>query len=219
MSKPLKNRPRPRVDATKVSYPIVRCNRRERFSVRCIVLSKDVFGVEVHFAGRSHVCTSHLGTCKHCEDGKPTRWVGYVAAISVDLNSRFLVELTPGVMPDLDRHLKQWKSLRGCWLGLTRPTQRDTGRLVVTVGPPFAGCTPEQLPAPFDLEQVLEKIYGVPKTAADQAETLKAMADASDRLGDRVEMDSLSCRVSTVQGDPELEGQLHLPMKNGKAAS
>lgn len=219
MSNPLKNRPRPRTDQIRVNYPIVRCNRSERFCVRALVLSSDVFGVEIHYAGRSHVCTAHVGSCRLCDDGKPTRWVGYVAATSLDLNSLFLLEFTPGVMPDVDQHVKQWKSLRGCWCELTRPSQRDTGRLCIRLNQPFLACKPGELPAPFDLEQTLAKIYGVPQDDEAEKPVVESLAAAVAGQLDLPEMASLSCRPSTVNGEPELDGQLHMPISNGRSAN
>lgn len=158
MDGPLREVRRPRT-VDKPTVPIVRCDATARYNLKCLVLSEDVFGVEVHYAGRTVPCPGADRGCRYCEIDRPTRWVGYVAATdTVARQKRWLVELTAGVMGEVDAWHKSNGTLRGLWAELTRPSHRPTGRLQIELKR-LAVVLPEELPKPFDVRAALARIW------------------------------------------------------------
>lgn len=153
--------PQPDLARMKTSVPIVRCNRANKFKLGFLCLSDRPKGTEVHFAGRTVPCDGGENGCKWCKIGRRVSWVGYVAACDHLRTKQFLVEITPGAMADILPFFDRWGSLRGCWVQLTRPSARDTGRVVSDVQRNALGLAPADIPRPVDVRQTLRKIWGL----------------------------------------------------------
>ena len=137
---------------------IERCNRKNNFRLCFLSISPDIHGLEIHFAGRSQPCTMHEGFCPYCQERREKRWVGYLAALTIDRSRTYLAELTPAVVPTIVAILKQRETLRGSILTLERPSNRDTGRLKLSVSPQPPDM--EKLPPEPPVEEFLKHIYG-----------------------------------------------------------
>lgn len=155
-------RPRPTTrprSVAKPTTPIIRCDRGVHYKLNVVILSHDCYGHDVHFAGRTVPCPGADAGCQYCEANRPIRWVGYVAATNPDTRTRrFLVELTPGIMGDVDRYFDAYGTLRGSFLQLTRPSQHPTGRLAALIHP-HRGCNPSELPAAGDVESEVWRVW------------------------------------------------------------
>lgn len=217
MSSPLRNEPAPAPSETAPMIPIVRCNANERFNVRFVCLSEKIWGMNIHFAGKSKVCLAPTWPCEWCEQGKPFVWKGYLAAADQLGHKRFIVELTAGVVPDINRYLELWSSLRGRLITLTRPSAKPTGRLAIDIGSESTVTPEKHCPPCFRLVPVLEKIYGVdkPESMQDGSRFNINTVSAAERPPE--EMSSLACRMSTVQADDETRGGVFT--SNGKPAA
>lgn len=181
------------------SFDIVRCNAKQRYMLRFLCLSDEVFGLKVHFAGKSSVCLAPDFPCEMCAAEKAWRWVGYLAATDHLHHKKFIVEVTAGVMPDVNRYRELWPTLRGREITLTRPSCKPTGRLKIEFGTE-ARTTPSKLcPAPFNLVAVLEKIYGVTKPEKTQDGSAFDHSTVSAGNNQTERMTSLNCGRAVVQ--------------------
>jgi len=189
--------PRPRAEETRRNYPIIRCDRASKFSLKFYCLSNDVAGLEIHYAGKSVPCTQHLGDCPWCALDRPTRWVGYVPATDHARQRLFLAELTPGVMPIVEAHIERFQTLRASYFTLSRPSMRDTGRVDLTILPPTAAMATGDLPRPFDVVQILEKIFGVADTGDEIAAITKQVQQPGEKAQGRPKMDEIVCRQTS----------------------
>jgi len=141
------------------SVPIVRCGPGSQYRVRALVLSEEVHGFNTHYSGRTVPCLDSTGECELCEQRRAIRWLGYVHATDpIHRVKRFLLEFTPGVMPDIQRYVDQYRTLRGAWVELTRAKAHPTSRLVVNLVP-FRECPPGELPVAGDVRQDLWRIW------------------------------------------------------------
>jgi len=186
--------PRPRTEEMQRNYPIIRCDRASKFKLAFYCLSNDVAGLEIHYAGKSVPCTSHLGDCKWCALGRQTRWVGYVPATDHARQRLFLAELTPGVMPVVETFLERFQTLRASYFTLSRPSMRDTGRIDLSIMPPTSGAAPGELPAPFDVSGILAKIFGVAKQPDAVAPKMAKVHEPGAAVEREPTMDEIVCR-------------------------
>lgn len=195
-----KNRPQYKTDEQRLNYPIVRCNRPERFKVAFYSLSTDVWGEEVHWGGKSHICTMPDKPCSRCDGGHKTRWYGYLAATNYDRTKLFIVELTPGIMPTVEAYFDRWGSLRGAYLTLTRPSHKDQGRLEIDILRNDVAVSPNDLPPAFDLQKVLHKIYGLADDLVSQELIPSSVSSLEGPPAEVPTMPSACERRSTPQG-------------------
>jgi len=165
MSNPLKNRQPPAPSETVPRIPLIRCNAEQKYQVRFVCLSDWVFGLNLHYAGKSIVCFAPEEPCEHCDKHKKVEWKGYLCATDMRLEKEFLVEITAGVMTEVCRFLELWKTLRGKCITLTREGNIPNGRLQIDLGGPSRMHAPEACPPKFDLPALLKKIYKLPDDA------------------------------------------------------
>ena len=167
---------RPNAGDTKRSYPILRCDPEQKYRVAGFILSPRIFGVNVHFVGKSVPCSAPKEACTWCDAGRPLRWVGYAPACDLDRHKMFLFEFTPGVMPVFEAFLTMHDSLRGAFVNLSRRKPRPNSRLDAVIQPAGKYLAPGDLPPAFDVEEVLERIYGLTavSTETEVAESITA---------------------------------------------
>lgn len=152
---------RPDAGDSQRSYPILRCDAEQKYRLSGFILSTHIFGVNVHYVGKSVPCAQPKASCTWCDAGRPLRWVGYAPACDLDRHKMFLFEFTPGVMPAFEAFLTMHDGLRGCYVNLTRRKPRPNARLEVAIQPAGKYVQPGDLPTAFDVESVLERIYGL----------------------------------------------------------
>lgn len=168
------------------SYPILRCDAEQKYKLAGFVLSSRIYGVEVHYVGRSVPCMKHTGDCAWCNLKRATRWVGYAPCVCHNRQRLFIMELTPGVMPSILTYHEQFGSLRGCMVHLSRRNPRPNARLDINILAAGAVLAPGDLPPAFDIEAALAKIFGLdsegkdptqPKTGTDPDAGAAQIAD------------------------------------------
>lgn len=190
-------------------YLIVRCDKSERYHVPFFCLSNHVFGFVVHYVGRSVICGVGEEPCEWCAAGRAKRWVGYVAGMDESKQKRFLVELTAGVMPDVARFTQTWKTLRGHFLTLTRPSHRPTAKLRID----FAGhgkYIPEgDCPKSFNVPSSLALIYGLTHNEAKGENVPESIDQALEKtLRDSMLTQEIPNAGTDAKSIEELESRL-----------
>jgi hypothetical protein len=149
------------------SVDVVRCGPSTNYQVRALIVSTEVFGCEVHYAGRTVPCLAPGRPCKWCDAKRAKRWVGYVHATDpIHRVKRFLLELTAGVMPDLQRYVDLHDTLRNAYVVLTRTTNHPTARLRIDVQPHRASG-PGELPIAGSVAQDLWRMWSPSLDAAE----------------------------------------------------
>lgn len=146
-------------DGRKPFIPIVRCNAKNNYRVRAVIVSSQHYGTNTHYSGRTVPCLAPVRPCKFCDDKRAVRWLGYVHATDpVYRVKRFLLELTPGVVPTIQRYVDQFGTLRNSYVELTRSTPHPTARLQIELTP-HAGCTPGELPVEGNIADDLWRLW------------------------------------------------------------
>lgn len=121
-----------------------------------LVLSPDTMGAYCHYwGGRTRLCLK--SGCEPCSKGNVARWRGYIAVLVGINRATRLLELTPPCIPPIDRYLKEWGTLRGSIITLTRKGRIDNGQLeCVFAEKPVAG---NGLPADPDVAAHVVRIW------------------------------------------------------------
>lgn len=135
-------------------WKIMRCSKTG--TPPCLILSEDTVGAYVHYySGRTRLCLKR--DCEPCHKGQAPRWRGYLAVIVHRTRATRLLELTPSVVPEIDRWCKQRGSLRGLIITLSRKGKVANGELecVLLEKPDTVG----DLPACPDVSQHLVRIW------------------------------------------------------------
>lgn len=144
---------------TRPSVDVVRCGPKTNYQVRALICSDQVFGQQVHYSGRTVPCLAPGRPCKWCDRKRSLRWVGYVHATDpIHRVKRFLLELTAGVMDDLQRYIDMHDTLRNAWVELTRAAPHPTARLKVNIIP-NRSCAPGDLPVAGSVAQDLWRMW------------------------------------------------------------
>lgn len=122
----------------------------------CLILSDDTTGAYVHYwGGRTQPC---LYDCCHiCFKGQQARWRGYLPVITAKVKQLRLLEITPSVVPPIDRWIKERSTLRGLVISLERKGRKPNGELVATIRE-AAGFAPD-LPNGPNVGLVLARIW------------------------------------------------------------
>lgn len=121
-----------------------------------LILSPDTVGAYCHYwSGRTRLCLK--SACEPCARGNVARWRGYVAALVGPNRATKLLELTPTCIPPLDRYLKEWSTLRGAVVTITRKGRVKNGQLeLVFAEKPVSGAN---LPACPDVAAHVVRIW------------------------------------------------------------
>lgn len=133
-----------------------------------VVISHDTLGAYTHYAhGRTRPCPG--ATCGICADGEQPRWRGYLVIASQDLQELRVLEVTPAVMPKIDQHFREHRTLRGAKIVLRRKNERANGELWIGIQAKPANSA--ALPKAPSLEKFLNAMWGLTKKAGtDQAQ-------------------------------------------------
>ncbi len=185
------------------SYQILRCDAEQKYKLAGFILSPRIYGVDVHYVGRSVPCMQHTGDCAWCKLGRPTRWVGYAPCADHNRQKLFIMEFTPGVMPSLVEYQKQFGSLRGAMVHLSRRHPRPNARLDINVLAAGAVLAPGDLPPMFDIEAALAKIFGLDAEGKDptQPKIAKEPDAAAAKIADRITASLLGKKAASDAAD------------------
>lgn len=127
-----------------------------------IVLSGDTLGAYTHYTrGRTKPCPGD--NCSLCDDSEQPRWRGYLVVTSKSLAELRVLELTPAVMPKLDEHFREHRTLRGAIVRLTRKNGKPNGELWIEIQAKPAHQA--ELPQPPNLTAFLRAMWGMSKQA------------------------------------------------------
>ena len=152
------NRPRP--EDLPEQWKILRASKKG--TPRCVIVDEDVLGCYVHYwSGRTRPCKRE--NCEICEKGQQPRWRGYLSVITPAPSQPRLLEVTPSVIGDIDRWLKQEGSLRGSLIKLTRRGNVQNGELICEIGKQ-AGFDVSLPPCP-DVPGILARIWRLTHSA------------------------------------------------------
>jgi len=216
MNGKLTNRQPPAPSENGPRIPLVKCNAKQKYFVRFICLSDFVYGLNLHWCGKSVVCFAPEEPCEHCEEGTAIAWQGFLCATDQLQQKEFIVPLSPGVMPDVNRFLELWGSLRGKTITLTRPDGRDNGHLRIDFGGPASFTPPEKCRPKFDLPQVLRKIFKLPLHANLSDDPKPADTDSiNSAIIHRNRIDGQQGPSLPSAAVDEVTRQLGLPKSNG----
>lgn len=93
-----------------------------------LVLSEDTEGAYVHYwKGRTRPCFQE--GCEPCEQGNEARWRGYVAVLIGHTRMTRILELTVPCIPEVERYMAEWRTLRGAIITLSRKGKVSNGEL------------------------------------------------------------------------------------------
>lgn len=127
-----------------------------------IVLSHDTLGAYTHYAhGRTRPCQG--ASCGVCTDGEQPRWRGYLVVATTDLQEMRVLEVTPAVMPKIDQHFREHRTLRGAKIGLRRKNERANGELWISIQAKPANAA--ALPKAPSIEKFLNAMWGLHEAA------------------------------------------------------
>ena len=142
---------------------IVRPGPHNRFAVSGYLVSPKPVGLMVHWAGRNVICTKSSGWCQLCEAKVGARWYGYLAAVARSSTKLFLLEISPTVFATVKEFIASHQTLRGCFVTLSRPSEKINGRLSIDIKPSIP-ADPASFPAVPDLRSILGRIYQLTST-------------------------------------------------------
>lgn len=123
------------------------------------IISPEWFGIRVHyFYGRTmpHRTT---GVCPGCAGG-PSRWSGYLLAWDHGASERIIWEFTPAVYDPLESLLREYGTLRGIYIQVTRHKKVPNGRLKIKALGTYGAAS--QLPPPQAIPPLVFRIWGIP---------------------------------------------------------
>ena len=151
---------RPRRDDEPRNFQLVRTPRSG--TIRGIILNPGLTGTGTHYyGGRTVPC---LGSkCKACEDGASPRWYGYLPIWNSSNDRIAIAEVPDAAADEIDRYHARHNTLRGSILTLRRQGSRPNGRVVADVVP--GSIDQSRLPSAVDVQQCLEKIWGINRFA------------------------------------------------------
>lgn len=179
-----------------------------------VSISHDIFGVRTHFyKGRTMPCT--FTGCPACERKMTSRWSGYILAMAVKDGSQVVFEFPPPAAIQLDRAFKEYQSLRGLKLNVTRTENRSNAKVTIEV----RGVSDQahKLPPDEEVWPIIAHIWGLTEHAP-----AKFVEFAPENLAEverrRVEAEQLSTNHDSEWLHPrmqEVTGQTLMPLKIG----
>ncbi|GAH92098.1 unnamed protein product [marine sediment metagenome] len=111
----------------KVPYPIIR--PRPGQPVRCVCLTKTIFGVDTHFGnGQTYYCPGPED-CEACKGGGVARYQGYVMGLGFQSNVTAIVHLTANAAEMLEKLERPGRGLLGLKMSLFRTGKTDNGEV------------------------------------------------------------------------------------------
>lgn len=161
----LPNSAAPPPDQLRAAYRIIRTPTGGELQM--LVLSDRIHGHDCHYyQGRTRPHTAP--TCEPCEVGTPYRWQGYLAVMMTRTRDLALFEFTAASAAPLVEYYETNKTLRGVMLKAARVNARPNGRVILSVTRGDLGLY--SAPPPPAVEEILERIWQVPRLLAHEAQ-------------------------------------------------
>lgn len=99
------------------------------------ILSAKMFGLPIHFYGRSVPCTQHA-TCPICAKKNEPRWTGYLPVWVPGAIKPQLLELPTAAAEYVAMYQAKFATLRGRMIKTSRPRGRANSKLLVEITNP-----------------------------------------------------------------------------------
>ena len=110
-----------------VPYPILR--PRPGQPLRCVCLSREIFGVDTHYGnGMTYYCPG-AETCDTCKRGGVARYQGYVMGLGLQSNVTAIIHLTAKAAEMLEAVERPQRGLLGLKISLFRVGDKDNGEV------------------------------------------------------------------------------------------
>ena len=179
------------------------------------IVSTDLFGVRTHYhRGRTGPC---LRTgCEACQEGKLSRWHGYLFAVRSANSERVILEYTPPAVVALEAAFKEYGKLRGLNIIASRTSNRNNAKVTVAV----KGMSPNahKLPREPLMWPTLCKIWGLRAEGFPEFSEFSNPDKAPAEHAEETPVSSAAPLEDYIsrQRALDLAGQLPLPL-NGRA--
>jgi len=168
-------RSRPPAQPARQTFPVCRSGGKWTLNVAVIALSDRVTCAATHYSGRTRPCMEQFGKkCESCEAGWEPRWVGYFAAWHIQRKQKVVVELTATAADLLAAHAEKVGSIRGQLIRLSRLGDRKNGPLEISWQ--HSNTPADQLPASFDVEDVLRRLWRINQALKTGEQSPKTIA-------------------------------------------
>lgn len=127
--------------------------------LKAIITSNKILAAPTHYYSRRTVPCGGPGNCPICEAGHKWRLHGYLSILNLDNLAHQILELPARSYDAIAAWYRQFSTVRGLYIELTRPSQRPNGQIQLIVRKPQT--IPETLPDPLPVQWLLCRIWGV----------------------------------------------------------
>lgn len=128
--------------------------------LKAIITSPKIIACPTHYHARRTTPCGGPGNCPLCESGLKWRLHGYLSILNTDNLAHQILEVPARTYDALAQWYRNFNTVRGLYIELSRPTQRPNGQIQLIVRRPQT--IPESLPDPLPVQWLLCKIWGVP---------------------------------------------------------
>lgn len=148
------------------------------------ILSAKMFGLPIHFYGRSIPCTQKAG-CPICAADNKPRWTGYLPVWTPGMIRPALIELPTAAAETVRDYQTKYATLRGRLINCTRPRGKANSRIKVELtSPNNEGLS---LPSVPEVRQALCLIWrldfdNMTSDLSDQMDELKRYREQTEHL-------------------------------------
>lgn len=178
------------------------------------VVSTDLFGIRTHYhRGRTGPCLK--AGCEACEEGKLSRWHGYLFAVRSSNSERVIFEFTPPCASTFDAAFREYGKLRGLNVIVSRTSNRANAKVVVVIKGPSPNA--HKLPREPLMWPTLSKIWGLRSESFPEFEDFSNHPEEppQENQASGFSVESMSRELLSRERSLELAGQLHFPL-NGE---
>lgn len=127
--------------------------------LRAIITSETVIASPTHYDSRRTIPCQGPGKCDLCARGLRWRLHGYLSILNYDNLAHQILEVPARTYDTIAQWYKQFGTVRGLYIELSRPTQRPNGQIACVIKRPAS--QPPSLPDPLPVQWLLCKIWGV----------------------------------------------------------
>jgi len=128
--------------------------------LRAIITSDKIIASPTHYESRRTIPCGGPGNCRLCERGLPWRLHGYLSILNYDNLAHQILEVPAKTYDAIAQWYKQFGTIRGLYIELSRPNQKPNGSIHAIIKKPTS--QPPSLPDPLPVQWLLCKIWNVP---------------------------------------------------------